>query len=86
MAMALATVIATAALTDTRFFLVRPRDIKRLVNADPRSSVPKGAVIKYVIRRHGDKLLPRNAKREHVADAMACIDVFQNYEREHGRY
>jgi hypothetical protein len=77
MSMAFSCVATVANLTGTPLCMVSPFDVKKLVDKNAgRKAVPKEKVIAYVVEKYGDELLPDNAKREHVADAMACLDAF----------
>ena len=49
-----------------------------MVNPDKKASVEKKEVIAYVVARFSDRLLPKDGKREHVCDAMACIEVYRS--------
>ncbi len=74
MALATAVVASFVAQTKVKFIWVTPTDIKRAV--DPSGdAVSKEMVQSYVKARFGDSLLPKTGLREHIADAMVCIDV-----------
>jgi len=77
MALAFGAVVALCVACDVPLRMVSPFEVKRMVDPDAgRKSVPKEKVIEYISRKYGTKLLPKNAKREHVADAMTALDVY----------
>jgi Holliday junction resolvasome RuvABC endonuclease subunit len=76
MGMSFAIVCSVCAATGTPLQMIRPLEIKRLVAPNARS-VSKELVQDYIRARYGDDLLPDNARREHVADAMAALDVWR---------
>jgi Holliday junction resolvasome RuvABC endonuclease subunit len=73
MAAASAVVTTTIFLQGIGFYVIQPNEIKRLVSSDRK--VSKEDIIRLICRKFGNKLIPDNAKAEHVADAMACILV-----------
>ena len=78
-AMSMASAIVTCLVEHSGVELIpiTPNQVKRVVNPKARAAVSKEQVIAYVIRRYGEDLLPPNAVREHIADAMACMAVYQ---------
>ena len=81
MALSFSVVVLTCKRLDIPLFTVTPTEVKRLVSDEKK--VPKDAVIAFMSKRYGDILSKHsNAKREHVADAIACLEVFlQQYAR-----
>lgn len=75
MSMAFATVATACAVLRCRLEMVRPLEVKQAVGSENRS-VSKEEVQKFVISKFGDSLLPKNATREHVCDAMACLPAY----------
>lgn len=60
-----------------RFNHISPIQIKRMVSPNGKS-VEKQQVMAYASSRFGEKHLPKTlALREHIADAMVCIDVLK---------
>jgi len=76
MAMSLACLASFAELSKLPLFSVTPDEVKRMVCPE-REEVSKEMVQAYAKARFSDRLLPKQkALREHVADAMVCIDVY----------
>lgn len=77
MAMAFATIVTFCAARNIRLVPIKPSSIKRLVS---KGAVSKEAVQNFVTKRYGSTLLDsiKRSKREHVADAVACLAVYQN--------
>ena len=76
MAMATAVTACFVAAAQVEFFPVTPLQIKRLVSPTGRA-VSKEEVQEYVSRRFGD-ILPAGSNKEHIADAVMCLEVYQN--------
>lgn len=77
MSMAFASVVTLCNVLGVPLCMVKPSDVKKQVDKNAgRKAVSKEQVIAYVSKKYGTKLLPDNAKAEHVADAMTCLDVF----------
>ncbi len=77
MALATALVVTLAKLRGVPLVTVTPNEIKRQVDPEKGTAVEKKEIIAYAAARFGEHLLPRNANREHVADAMTTIDVYR---------
>lgn len=77
--MALATAAVACAIENShiKFIAVTPQDVKQMVDPESRTrKVDKEKVQRYVEARFGGSLLPKKKYlREHIADAMVCIDV-----------
>jgi Holliday junction resolvasome RuvABC endonuclease subunit len=73
MGLAFGLVVAFCFLKDLELNVISPLAVKRLIGK--RRSVSKIEIQQFVISHWGEKFLPKGAKREHVADAMALIAV-----------
>ncbi len=77
-AMAMATGIVATYFTarGLKIIPVQPNESKRLVNA--RGKVSKGDIQEYVCQQFPTLTLPKQAWREHIADALAAYLVARN--------
>jgi Holliday junction resolvasome RuvABC endonuclease subunit len=87
MGAAFAIVASTCRVLDVPLVMIKPSEVKKLVDpegAKSRKKINKAKVIAYVSSRYGTKLLPSaKSKAEHVADACACLDVWR--QRHYGK-
>lgn len=72
MAMSLSVTACFVASAQLKFFPVTPLEVKRLIS---NAAVSKEQVQDYVDSKFG-KILPKGRRREHIADAIMCLEVY----------
>ncbi len=73
MAIATATAYLVFYLRGIPFYVVRPSEIKCVVNGTDKAS--KEEVILFARKLYGRSLIPNDSSAEHIADSMLCLEV-----------
>jgi Holliday junction resolvasome RuvABC endonuclease subunit len=77
MSMAFATIVVFCRSNNLPLIGITPRQVKKLVRSSGK--VSKEDIQNFIVSRYGRNLLEpiKRSKREHVADALACLAVVQ---------